>query len=80
MGSVGPILTMTGHEYETAKISAIAAGLNIILNIALIPNWGIEGAAIATATSMIFWHIFLVILIYQRLGLHSTFLGQLKFI
>ena len=79
MGSVGVILNMTGYERDSARGVAIGAGINIVLNLTFIPVWGIEGAACATAISMIVWNILLVIWVYKRLGIHSTVLGQLEF-
>ncbi len=77
-GSVAVLLNMTGHQKDTAIGVAIAAILNIILNAALIPQWGGEGAATATATSTMIWNIALVILVYKRLKLYSTPLGKLS--
>jgi len=77
MGSVGVILNMTGYERDSARGVAIGAGVNIVLNSTFIPVWGIEGAACATAISMIVWNILLVIWVYKRLGIHSTVLGRL---
>lgn len=75
MGSVALLLTMTGHQVSTVKAVMASAMLNIILNAALIPGHGIEGAAIATAASQAVWHIWLAIVVYRRLGIHSTALG-----
>jgi len=77
IGSVALLLNMTGHEQDTAKGIGISAGLNIILNMALIPIWGIEGAAAATAISTVAWHILLAVWVYRRIGIHSTALGKI---
>lgn len=52
-GSVGVLLQMTGKQKEYNYIVLSAAGLNIILNVILIPLYGINGAAIASASSKI---------------------------
>jgi len=78
-GSVGVLLNMTGHERDAAKGAAAAAFLNVVLNAVLIPLWGIEGAALASAASLITWNILLAVLVRRRLGLHSTALGPLEF-
>lgn len=75
MGSVGPLLVMTGHERNVAIGVGISAALNVILNALLIPQWSIVGAAIATASSMITWNILLAIWVYRTIGIHSTALG-----
>jgi Na+-driven multidrug efflux pump len=51
--------------------------LNIILNATLIPLWAGEGAAIATATSMMLWNILLVWFVYKRLNIYATALGKI---
>lgn len=76
MGSVGPLLVMTGHERNVAIGVGISAALNVILNAFLIPRWSIAGAAIATASSMITWNILLAIWVYRTIGIHSTALGE----
>jgi len=56
-GSVGYILNMTGKQKFVQNIIFIGALINIILNYLLIPIFGIIGAALASAVSMIFWNI-----------------------
>lgn len=77
-GSVGILLIMTGYERDAAMCVGISALLNFILNASLIPRWGLEGAAAATATTIIFWNILLAVLVYKRLGIHSTALGEIR--
>lgn len=76
MGSVGLLLIMTGHERNAALGVGISAVLNIILNALLIPEWSIEGAAIATAISMVTWNILLAIWVYKKISIHSSVLGK----
>jgi len=71
MGSVGLILNMTGHERDTALGVSVAAALNVVLNLVLIPLYGIEGAAAATAISMTVWNVWLAQRVYARTGLVS---------
>lgn len=72
MGSVGLVLTMTGHERETLKGVTVSALLNIPLNFALIPSLGMAGAALATAISMVVWNILLWCAVRRHLGLNTT--------
>lgn len=76
MGSVGLILIMTHHERDAAIGIGIAASLNILLNAILIPLWGVNGAATATAMSTIVWNILLAIKVHQRIGIITTVLGK----
>ncbi len=65
-GSVGILLQMTGRQKQYNYIVSSAAGLNILLNILLIPSYGIIGAAIASASSKILqncmaaWYVYRV--------------------
>lgn len=78
MGSVGLVLRMTGHEHDNVKIGAVAAVLNITLNGLLIPIWGIDGAAIATATSLTIGNTMGALWLYKKLRLDSTALGRMS--
>lgn len=78
-GSVGLLLTMTGRERDVATGVGISAVLNVILNLILIPKWGMAGAATATATSMVLWNVLLAVSVYRSIGIHSTALGEIKF-
>jgi O-antigen/teichoic acid export membrane protein len=75
-GSVGMFLSMTGHEKDTLKGLAAAALLNLVLNILLIPPFGMVGAAGATALSMVMWNIVLAVLLNRRLGLVAGPFGR----
>jgi O-antigen/teichoic acid export membrane protein len=61
--AVGSTLAGIGRADLNPKISASSATTNIILNIILIPSFGIVGAAIATAISLsvgVFLNLFLI--------------------
>ena len=65
-GSVGFILQMTGKEKVYQNILLIALLSNIGLNLYLIPRYGIEGAAIASAFSLLLWNFSSVYYIYRK--------------
>lgn len=72
--STGPIeylLNMTNNQNVTACAYGAAAALNIVLNLALIPRYGLEGAAAATAVSLVFASIWLFIAVRRRLGISA---------
>lgn len=75
-GSVGLFLSMSGHEKDALKGLTAAAVLNFALNAALIPPFGIVGAAIATAISMVTWNVLLGMMLYRRLGLVAGPIGD----
>lgn len=68
-GSVGYLLMMTGHERIVRTITILAAGLNIILNLLLIPRYGTIGAAVATATSLAVMNIGCAIMVWAKLDI-----------
>lgn len=71
VGSVGYLLSMTGHERETAQGMAVAAVVNVVLGLALIPWWGIYGAAIATTVAVVIWNGILWLFVYKKIGVNS---------
>lgn len=64
-GSVALFLNMTGRQVFVRNVVSIATCLNIVLNLALIPRYGIHGAAFATMVSTIFWNVVLMIYIHK---------------
>jgi len=74
-GSVGLLLNMSGHERVNASSALLATLLNIVLNLALVPRFGITGAASATAASLIIWNIVLCRAVRNRIGVDSTAFG-----
>ncbi|WP_018952391.1 lipopolysaccharide biosynthesis protein [Thioalkalivibrio sp. AKL12] len=72
MGSVGLLLNMTDHERDTVKGVAIAALCNVALNVGLIPPFGLEGAAAATAITIVIWNLLLWTYVWRRLGIESS--------
>jgi O-antigen/teichoic acid export membrane protein len=51
-GAVGFLLIMTGHQYHWFRISFVTMLTNIVLNIILVPRFGMVGTALATALSL----------------------------
>ncbi|MEB3214736.1 MAG: flippase [Nostocales cyanobacterium 94392] len=76
VGPVALLLNMTGNENYTTISIGTSAVLNVILNILLIPRWGIEGAAIATTSSMIVWNIISFVWVKNKLGINSIAFGK----
>jgi O-antigen/teichoic acid export membrane protein len=70
--SVGPgevLLTMAGEQSLCVKLYVVALAANISLNVALIPVYGIEGAAYAAALAMLVEAILLHVAVRRRLGI-----------
>ncbi len=72
--AAGPIkflMTMTSEQNASAVILCSTAALNIALNFALIPIWGLEGAAIATVATQILATGLMVFQARRKLGVWS---------
>ena len=72
MGPLWLLMVMTGHEKDTASALAAAAGINLALNLTLIPTWGTVGAAMASAFSIVCLHLLLLWRVRARTGIHFT--------
>jgi len=69
---VGPaetLLTMSGHQKVCAVIIAATFAANLALNLALIPVWGLWGAAFATAIALVLETVLLALAVYRQLGI-----------
>lgn len=77
-GSTGIFMNMTGNHKAFRNIVAVAAVINIILNLMLIPRYGITGAAIAGMVSLGFWNIFTLLFIKSRFGTSIGYLPTFR--
>ena len=77
-GSVGYLMEMTGHHKQSASVLGCSAVLNLILNAILIPTLGIMGAAIATASTMALWNIWLHQLVVKHLEVQPSIISTFK--
>ena len=68
-------LNMTGHERAAVVIGWGAMTVNVVLNILLIPRWGIEGAALATSIGSTLGALVGVMVVKRKLGIDATVLG-----
>ncbi|MEG6508891.1 flippase [Methyloligella sp. 2.7D] len=67
-GPVGLVLKMSGFEFDAALGAILAIAVNIGLDFLLVPQFGTEGAAIATATSLCVANISMLVAMKKRLG------------
>ena len=76
--AIGPgeaLLSILGQQNICAAVMFITLLVNIALNFALIPRFGLEGAAMATTGSIMLESVFLFAIIKSRLGLHAFIIG-----
>jgi len=68
-GPVSYLLTMSGNQIALRNNNVCAALLNLGLNLLLVPRYGMNGAAIATAGSWITLNVMAMLLVRRRLGI-----------
>ena len=77
-GSVGMLMNMTGHERHSARWLMISTLANVLLNILLIPKFGLVGAAIATSISIFIWNCAFWRMAISKLGVDGSFFSIFK--
>lgn len=70
LGPVNPILQTHGKTKIVMISDYFGAGINFLLNFLLVPIYGINGGAIATASSLTFSRIFGLIFVYKITKMH----------
>lgn len=73
--SIGPVeslLAMSNHQGACALVLMTAFAVSVILNLVLIPQFGIVGAAVATALGLAVEAAGLFLVAWQRLGVRSS--------
>jgi len=68
VGSVGLLLLMSGHERPLMKVQMLTTILTIVLGLALVPRWGIVGAAAASAAANVVVNLWNMVLVRRLLG------------
>lgn len=77
-GPTGQLLIMTGkHRWELAN-TVVVLGLNLVLNLALIPVYGAIGAALATAGALMLINLAKLVEVYYLLSLTPYGMDYLK--
>lgn len=79
-GSVGFLMIMTGHQNIVACVLGLSAFSNIILNMFLIPKYGIIGAATATFITTVLWNSSMLFFTLKYVGINPTFFRWRKWL
>jgi O-antigen/teichoic acid export membrane protein len=69
VGSAGTILLMSGHQSSLIWIEGFAAALMVVLNLLLVPHWGIAGAAVASSATLVATNVLYLVLANRKTGL-----------
>jgi O-antigen/teichoic acid export membrane protein len=72
------MLNATGYHKQFRNISIGGAVINVITNLLLIPKYGIEGAAVSNAVSMVIWNLAGTFYIRKKFGFYIAYLPFLK--
>lgn len=67
-GSTGYFMNMTGHQGVFRNIIAITSVFSLVLNFALIPQFGLYGAALSATASLALWNIWTLVYIKIKFG------------
>ncbi|MCX6465547.1 MAG: oligosaccharide flippase family protein [Pseudonocardiales bacterium] len=76
-GMVDTVLNMAGRTLWTFYNAVAALGVNVVLNLLLIPGWGIVGAAVAWAAAIAVGNLVPLAQLYVSLRLHPFGRGTL---
>jgi O-antigen/teichoic acid export membrane protein len=76
-GAVGYLMSMTGHQNDTAWVYGIVSILNIPVCYGAVRAFGLDGGAAATTISLITWNIWLHQLTKRRTGVRASILSSL---
>lgn len=70
-GNVDQILNMTGNQKMLKNITIAGFFTNLLLNLALIPHYGIEGSALASLFTNVLFNLACLLYIRKRLGFYT---------
>jgi len=70
-GSVGYLLTMTSHEKDLRNVVLFSGPLAVVLAFVLTKEYGLMGAAYATAISIATQNLLAVYMVKKRLGFNT---------
>ena len=78
VGSVGYLLMMSGNERKLLKVQVVMALVMVVLSVALVPLWGVMGAAVAAAITNIGVNAWNLLEVRATLGLSPYNRGYLQ--
>jgi O-antigen/teichoic acid export membrane protein len=68
-GPVAVVLNMTGKQTLAIRALGMAAVMDVVLLVVLVPNFGLTGAASATAVCTLIWNASMLIYVRRDLGI-----------
>lgn len=76
-GSVGYLLTMSGHHRDAARVLGVSAILFVALTAVGAATFALTGAAAGSALGFALWNIWMWALVRRRLGIDASILGAI---
>lgn len=77
-GGVISVLVMTGNEKTARNVTTLGAASNFVLNVVLVPAYGMYGAAVGTALSTAIMNVMALYAVYNSLSITSIPLRILR--
>lgn len=74
--TAGMVLNMAGFEKEVALALLSGCFVNVVLTFLLIPLWGLEGGAVASAAGLATWSLLLWFRVRKRIGIECSIFGR----
>ena len=78
VGSSGTMLFMSGNQESLVRIQVVTAAVMILLNLVLVPHWGILGAAVAAAVTVVLTNLAYLFRVWSKLGLFPYNRGHVR--
>jgi O-antigen/teichoic acid export membrane protein len=75
-GSVGNLMVMTGYQNQVLIVSGSCALINVVLNAIAIPILGMDGAALATAFTLIVYNIWCSFLVVKNIKIYPSIVAS----
>jgi O-antigen/teichoic acid export membrane protein len=72
VGPVDVLLSITGHQDRCLRVFTLSLVSAVILNLMLVPIWGINGAAIAVFLVVVLWTTWLYYIVVRHLGIRPS--------
>ena len=76
-GPNAQLLNISGQQMKMVSIFGTGLVLLAVLNVILVPKFGLDGAAVAFLLSSVYWHFRLSYAVRRQYGFHGSALGFL---
>ena len=78
LGPSAAYLILAGHERSSLAAFAVGLCLTVVMNIILVPTYGIIGGAVSALAGTVLWSVWLYLLVYHRMKIDTSLLGLIR--